>query len=480
MLHAGGARLRAASRIHRILLNTVNATQQDTLSEQESYDSPGTPSFSLVADSWLARYGQLRVQVLGQDGRWREWRETASWDGAGPDDRLYRVERPDADGPQTVRFGDGVRGAIPREGTGTVRIIRHTMEFASVAMIGRSNGLPLQTIRLYDLPCRRADGMRLQVGAFDESAGELVWEDWEAVADFDRSGPLDRHFVFDTESGELRFGNDESGAIPAAYEYSNVVLTTCVVGGGERGNIKPDLLTEWVSPVQRALGISVTNTAYASGGEEGESLGECLERAQAEWQKPYCAVTNDDYRAIAMETPGLKVARAHVIPGFAPGKPDSPGAVTVVVVPQGLDETPQPSVGFLGTVARHLDERRLLTTEVHVIAPEYVRVTVHATVVVEPHFMEEARRIVAELNRLLTPLGRSGSSEGWPFGRTVHKGDIFGVISRMNGVAYVQDLWLDSEGRYVRKNAGGDILLPPNGLAYSGEHRIELISRTQL
>jgi hypothetical protein len=50
----------------------------------------------------------------------------------------------------------------------------------------------------------------------------------------------------------------------------------------------------------------------------------------------------------------------------------------------------------------------------------------------------------------------------------------------VNGVAYVQDLWLEAAGRYARKSAGGDVLLPPNGLVYSGGHRIELLSRTQV
>ena len=106
--------------------------------------------------------------------------------------------------------------------------------------------------------------------------------------------------------------------------------------------------------------------------------------------------------------------------------------------------------------------------------------TVHAVVVVEPYFMDEAYRIVAALNRLLSPLDKPDGIQGWPFGRTVHKGDIYSVISRIKGIAYVQDLWLDAEGKSIRKSAGGDILLPESGIVYSGDHRIELISRTQV
>jgi hypothetical protein len=464
-------------RIDRLLLNTIRVRQQNTLSETREFDSPGVPGFTVEADGYLARYGRMAVQVRESDGRWREWRRTEDLGAAGPDDRRYSVERSET-GAAVVRFGDGTHGAIPPEGAANVRLIFCEADFEAISLFGRSNGLPNQKFPLYDVPCRWPSSLRIQVGAPD--GDEWVWEDWQPVASFDRSGPLDRHFIYDPGTGELRFGDDEHGAIPACHDSPNLRIVACRLGGGERGNIKPGLLTQWASPEQGALGFTVTNPGYASGGAEGETLQECLERAAEEWRTPYSAVTDEDYARIAMSTPGLRVARVHVIPDFAPGKPDSPGAVTVVVVPCGSGLTPVPSRGFLATVARHLDERRMITTEVYTAAPEYIRVTVHAVVVVEPHFMEEAHRITAALNRLLSPLDRPAEGiEGWPFGRTVYKGDIYGAIGRIKGVAYVQDLWLDAEGRYARKSAGGDILLPPNGLVYSGSHHIELLSRTQ-
>ncbi|MCD9025828.1 baseplate J/gp47 family protein [Cohnella silvisoli] len=471
-------------RIDRLLLNTVRARQQDTKSEQALFDSNGMPGFSIEDDSFLARYGKLRVQVRESDGRWREWREIPNFDAGNADAQstCYTVERHSgSNGPVTVRFGDGVLGTIPPQGKGNIRRIHYSEEFTSLCYIGRSNGLPYQKFQLYDLPCKWSNGLLLQVGVPEGDGGRLLWEDWEPVRDFDRSGPLDRHYVYNPSTGELKFGNDENGAIPASHEDLNLCVMSCVLGGGERGNIKPHLLNSWIQPELDELQLTADNAGYGVGGAEGESLEDCLERAQKEWQTPYCAVTNDDYVRIAKSTPGLKVARVHVIPHYAPGRGKSaPGAVTVVVVPKGLNDTPMPSPGFLATVAKHLDDRRLVTTEVHVIAPEYVQVTVHAVVVVEPHFMEEGHRIVAALNRLISPLDKPDGIQGWPFGRTVHKGDIYSAISRIKGIAYVQDLWLDAEGKSIRKSAGGDILLPDSGIIFSGDHRIELISRTQL
>jgi len=467
-------------RIDQVLLNTARLRQRDTKSEQMAFDGRGLPNQAIEADSLLARYGKLRVQVRQTDGRWKEWREVPYFAEAGAESEVYVVERV-AGGGSIVRFGDGERGAIPGQGVGNIRRIHCSEDFTELRWIGRSNGLPHQKLRLYDLPVKRRDGLRIQVGVPEGKDGRLVWEDWEPVDSFDRSGPLDRHYTFDPSTGELAFGNDEHGAIPACAADPNLCVTVCEFGGGERGNIKPGLLNRWLLEEQDELLLTADNLGYGFGGAEAETLEECVERARAQWQVPYCAVTSEDYTRIAMSTPGLKLSRVHVIPNYAPGRGQpADGAVTVVVVPQGIGDTPMPSAGFLATVAKHLDDRRLITTEVHVVAPDYVKVTVHAVVVVEPHFMEEGHRIVAALNRLLAPHDKPGGVQGWPFGRTVHKGDIYGAISRVKGVAYVQDLWLDAEGKAVRKSAGGDLELPETAIAYSGEHRIELISSSQL
>ncbi|CAI6081416.1 putative baseplate assembly protein [Cohnella sp. JJ-181] len=467
-------------RIDRILLHTALVVQRDTKSESLEYEVPAEGPVVLTADTYLSRYGLQRVQVREPDGRWREWREVADLRSAGPEDRVYALSA-SAGGGAVVAFGEGERGMRPPAGPGAVRRIHADLSFADKRFIGRSNGLPRQRFVVYDLPCRRREHFILQVGIQGDREGEWLWEDWLPVEDFDRSGPLDRHYTYDPDTGEVRFGDDERGAIPPACDQLNLCLVVCILGGGSRGNIKPHLLTEWVSDAQRALGVSVTNAGYGFGGAEGEDVGECIARLQQEWLMPHRAVTDDDYAVIAQTTPGLKVARVHVLSGYAPGRSEPEAhAVTVVAMPYSRQPTPRPSRGFLQTVARHLDERRLIGTEVHVIAPEYVKVTVHAIIVVEPEFAQETKRITAVLHALLSPSGSLKSPEGWPFGRPVYRGDVFAALSRIGGVSYVQDLWLDGEGRYAAKSPGGDVLLPPNGLVYSGEHRIELLSRTQV
>jgi hypothetical protein len=100
--------------------------------------------------------------------------------------------------------------------------------------------------------------------------------------------------------------------------------------------------------------------------------------------------------------------------------------------------------------------------------------------VVEPPFADEKEALIALLKGLLRPLDGKDGERGWAFGRTVYKGDIYSALTKGNGVVFVQDLWLDAEGLHVTRSAGGDIVIPPHGLVFSGDHEIELISRTRL
>lgn len=473
-------------RIRDLMLHTVVAVQRETLCEAIDLSFMGKPNEAIHIDTYLAVYGQIRIQVREADGSWRYWEEQSTFHDQ-PDyiqpPAVYTIKRHAGLDKVTIQFSDGTAGAVPPPGQ-SVRVIASVPEFNLQRLVGRSNGLPSQTFEVYNLSCKKRDAFKLQVG-FTQANGSWKWEDWQRVDAFDRSRPEDRHYIYDPAKRLIYFGNGEQGAIPEACIEANICLIACELGGGERGNAKPHLIAEWVNEKQKALHITVDNPGYAAGGAEAETLPQTLQRAQAELKHTFRAVTNEDYDTIVRATPGAAVARVHTIPLFRPGLADypretAPGQVSVVVVPYSLSETPKPSPGFLQTVKRHIDTRRLVTTEVHVIPPVYIKVTVNAVVVVEPQFVDEGQRLTELLKRLLRPLDGEHDIKGWTFGRAVYKGDIYSALSSGSGVIYVQDLWLDAEGPHVTKSVGGDLILPPHGLVFSGQHEIELISRTHL
>ncbi|MDF2959257.1 MAG: putative baseplate assembly protein [Paenibacillus sp.] len=471
-------------RIEQIHANAVTAVQRETWSETVWFSSSGEADMQFEAVARLPFYGLNIVQVRNAEGDWHDWQQVTDLNGCGPQERCCELRREKENHAVKLQFGNGVNGRIPDAGEHAVRLISYVPAFELERWIGRSNGLPNQEFEYGRLLNGLNGTLQLQVGRVEPGEADWVWEDWSAVEDFDHSGSEDRHYVLDTANGLIRFGNNEEGLIPHIAETNNIRIISLQTGGGHRGNVKDGLISEMVTDEPDLLGIRVTNPFPAAGGSERETLEEAKLRVRQELHTPYRAVTGEDYEAIARSTPGVRVARVKAIPLYKPGMNEqdgkAPAQMTVVVVPYSEAVQPKAGAGFLQTVRRHLDLHRLLTTELHVIPAEYIKITVHAVVIAEPHMKGEARRIVNELKRLLHPLDQGDGSHGWSFGRAVYKGDIYGAVSRVKGVVYVQDLWIDYEGSGARKDAGGDIIIPPYGLVTSGDHEIEVISKTDV
>ncbi|MDD9266885.1 putative baseplate assembly protein [Paenibacillus sp. GCM10023248] len=468
-------------KIERVSLNAVQAAQQETLSEVTAFNSSGEPDQSFEVSTHLAYNGLHTVQVQDEQGRWRDWHIVAELEDYGPDDLVCLLLQDSVRRTTRLRFGDGVNGSIPPQGAQRVRLIAYTAEFDYARYVGGSKGLPAQTFEIMRGRTFKPSSMLLQVGYRPRGEHSVVWDDWQSVDDFDNSKSTDRHYVYDAAAGTIRFGNNEAGLTPPKSVEPNIRFIALQAGGGERGNVKDGLVTGFTEEP----GVSVTNPFPARGGLEAETLTQAKLRVRRELDTPTRAVTGEDYERIASATPGLRVARVKAIPLYKPGMRDypkvkAPAQMTVVVVPYSESDKPKASQGFLQTIKGHLDRHRLLTTELHVIPAAYIKITVHAVVVMEPKYKGEQRRIIQELRLLLQPMDHGQGSEGWRFGRTVFKGDIYGVISRIKGVVYVQDLWLDAEGTGFHKDGAGDIHIPPYALVYSGNHEVETISQADL
>ena len=279
-------------------------------------------------------------------------------------------------------------------------------------------------------------------------------EPWTEVADFDASGPNDRHYVLDRAAGELSVGDAERGVRPAP-EAS--VTANYVAGGGPAGNVPETAVWAFDDP-DRPLGdgtlagVDVSPRGPATGGRAAESIPEVADRIRREHRTPHRAVTRDDYAAIAERTPGLRIARTAV---RLPESTDTP-AVTVVVVPYAPPDVnrPSPSEGFRATVERQLDRRRLLTDRIEVVGPTYVGLAVSVSVTpAEPVDGGVRTAVERRLQSYLDPI-RGSEGDGWPFGRSVSTADIEAQLSAAPAVGGVESVSL---------RAVGDATVAPDG-----------------
>jgi hypothetical protein len=117
--------------------------------------------------------------------------------------------------------------------------------------------------------------------------------------------------------------------------------------------------------------------------------------------------------------------------------------VSVVIWPDHDSRNPnapRPDKPTLDAVCRHLDSRRLVTTEVHVIPPTYRRIAVSVGVSVKPGFgLEGVRRWVElVLRQFLAPVPPYGpEGRGWPLGRKVFAPELEAAALQVEGVEFL-------------------------------------------
>ncbi|MER5225469.1 putative baseplate assembly protein [Streptomyces flaveus] len=321
---------------------------------------------------------------------------------------------------------------------------------------------------------RGAAGERFELGARPVVAGSTriqVADDdsWREVAEWDRTGSHDRHYLLDPVEGVVSFGDGRVGRVPAAG--SRITATRYQVGGGAAGNIPAGQLTRLVD-----VGAleSVVQPLPAVGGGPAEELSRAHGRLLELLARPERGVTAADLETLALRTPEVPVGRAHAVPGHHPayGCLPAAGAVTVVVLPR-CGEPPTPSPGFLKAVRLFLEPRRPLCTELRVVGPTYVPVTVRATLhpdrTTPPDLASLARDA---LDAYFDPLTGGPGGSGRPFGRDVLESEVMALLDALPGVRFVDGLGIsgpDDTGPRC-----GNLPLCATELALSGPHSITL------
>ena len=329
-----------------------------------------------------------------------------------------------------------------------------TAEQAVVAvpeLLGSGTGQPGQVFQLANrsllLDVRHP--VQLQV----EESG--IWTDWQQQDDLDASSAVDRHFTVDAEAGTVRFGErfPQIGERVRTQRYR--------YGGGAIGNVPPaavskfgDLLASPTPPAPlkrpNQIDVKCSNPLPAQGGVDSESLEAALGRIPGELRRRSRAVTRDDFRELALMTPGVELGRAECLPLFHAPDRSSPraGTASVMVWPARdplHPNAPLPDRYQLRRVCEWLDQKRLVTTELFVIPPTYRRIAMALSVKVKDGYGLDAVRDWVELilRQYLAPLPPFGpEGAGWPLGRRVLDRELEGIAMQVEGVEYVEGLRL--------------------------------------
>jgi predicted phage baseplate assembly protein len=349
--------------------------------------------------------------------------------------------------------------------------------------LGVSEGVPGLTLGLSRSPVLAGAGDLVVEVSTDEG-----WQAWTQVDDFADSGPEDRHFILDAYPGLVVFGPAvrepggslrQYGAVPPAG--AAIRIRKYATGGGRIGNVTAGAVHTLKSSVPFVA--SVENLHPAQGGVDGETLEEAKARGPLLLRSRGRAVTAEDYEALTKQA-APQIARVRCVP--AGEGASAAGAVRVLVVPSAASEDGRirfenllPAERTLVSIAEALEDVRIVGTRVSIEPPLYRGITVVARLVARPRVNTERLRTEAlrSLYDFLSPLAGGGpDGEGWPFGRPVQSGEIFGLLQRVQGVDVVEDVRIFSADPVTGKRGeeAHRINLEPGSLVFSYDHQIRI------
>ena len=337
-------------------------------------------------------------------------------------------------------------------------LARHAADNPARAL-GRSSGQAAQRFDLSREPIVPG-GTRLRLTLPDATQST-----WTERVDFDRSGPLARDYRVDMAQGLIVFGDGRAGRVPEAGGSVSVQWKT---GGGSGGNLPAHSLVALLA----GPALTLTQTVAAWGGAEAETAGAAEARAVQAMAEARCAVTLQDFERLALQVPGAPLARAHAVAEFHPGLGCLPatGCVTLVVLSPCVRSRPDPTPALCRAVRCYVDTRRPVTTEVHVTGPDWLTVSVKATLRTRRGANATSLRAEAQrrIDAFFDPLTGGPDGGGWPFGRPVFRTEVLAVLDALPDVTAVEAMAL------VRGDGADDlcnnIALCPHGLVRSGTH----------
>jgi hypothetical protein len=327
-------------------------------------------------------------------------------------------------------------------------------------IVGQSDGTADQEMQL---PAQSIDphSVKLQV----EEAGE--YRLWTQLDDLALAGRNDAVYSLDSEAGTVRFGDGLRGRIPDAGKRVRVEMLRA--GGGRAGNLPPGSLTEitgrdldnkLVPPPK----LKVQQSLAAEGGADAETIADAEKRIPALYRHRDRSVTEEDYKRLAAETPGVHVGRVEVLPRFKPQqrRSDVPGVVSVMTLPfreVSRAPNPRPDRPFIERVHNYLNVRRPLTTELYVIGCEYVPVAISVGITISEGFGRDTiiNDVREAVRRFVWPLAPGGpDGVGWPLARAVRDREIEVAVARVTGVNGVLGVNL-----FRRENGDWRMLVAP-------------------
>lgn len=352
-----------------------------------------------------------------------------------------------ADQPLRILLGEL---GEPEERGGELHRVYETLPVTQVddlrgrVVIGSSDGDRGQR---YELGGAVIDAtLRVEV---EEGGATALWERRDSLL---ASRGADRHYIVRRDERDrawVEFGDGTYGRRPPRGRDN--IIATYWVGGGAKGNVPPGTITETVTPLDHLT--AVTNARAASGGAEAEPIEQAARRGPEQFRSAGRAVTASDFEFHARQL-GVGKVRAQA---------GTWNRIELRVAPAGGGF---PSDSLKNDLRVALDDKRMITTDVVVLDPEYIPVEIRGELHVGPnHFADEVEQRVRDAVRALLDF------DAVDFEATLYLSKVYEAVERVDGVAGIH------VDRFRRGDNGPD--LPADGRLVFGWGEIPKAAQPQ-
>lgn len=337
------------------------------------------------------------------------------------------------------------------------RLVLYQKEFYQERFLGSSNATVDQEIECFGYEDICYDSFEIMVRS------QRGWEIWDKVDTLDCCSGKEKKYIFNEENGALRFGNNQNGKVPSLGE-KNICISSLAVTKAENGMVNPLTLNEFFHE-EIFPDIEIFHFQSAKNGKSAQSLEDLLRIARKAINETHRAVTLDDYRELAMRTPGLCLGQVTVIPLFRPGMKDYPenkveNTITIVVEPYCMVHNRNVLDGYIKNVKGYMKRYKLLTTRLFVTAPVYIPIDLFGEIRVKHKEVGLEKALEHGVRNYIDKLQEK------TLGVTLFYGGIYNVLESLEWVEEIRYLQLDVPMDTVSKNAFGDLKIPPHAKVY--------------
>jgi len=184
-----------------------------------------------------------------------------------------------------------------------------------------------------------------------------------------------------------------------------------------------------------------------------------IQTTLAQLRQPYRAVTTADFTQLILYDwlqtktaprefgSNAEIARVHCLPERDLENADIDQVIEAHISIIVLPRHPQEDTTLLRhTLKRFLNQRRLITTHLHIVEPHYVNVTLSATLYLEDsaNFRIVQTQVAQRIQRFFAPLNSDEfwDGQGYPFGADIYLSELYQLLDGMAGVDYVEAIEL--------------------------------------